>query len=228
MQYQMQADSDSSAQRRQLIEGFCLSVEDKGYTPTTIADIVRSARVSKRTFYEQFTTKEDCFLAAYRVLSDETMQAVAAAVEPTQPWERQIEVAVRAYLSVLDARPILARTFLLEILAAGPGALELRRQVLQEFAQLTRGFVELARRRRPELRRLTATMAMAIVGGINELVLLKVEKAGRIADLADSAVELLRAVVAPPSELKSAAALPLTAKTTRKKERARTPSKRAL
>jgi AcrR family transcriptional regulator len=198
VQYQMQEDSNS--QRRQLIEGFCLSIEHKGYTPTTIADIVKWARMSKRTFYEQFATKEDCFLAAYREMSDQTMQAMAAAVDPAQPWEQQIDAAVRAYLSILDTRPLVARTFLLEIQAAGAGALELRRQVLQEFAELTRGFVDLARRRRPELRRLTPTMAMAIVGGINELVLLKMERTSRIADLAETAVELLRAVVAPQAE----------------------------
>lgn len=191
----MQADSHAS--RLQLIEGFCLAVEHKGYGATTIADIVKHARVSKRTFYEQFATKEECFLAAYRELSDQTMQTVAQVVDPSQPWERQVETTMRAYLSVLDARPVLARTFLLEILAAGAGALELRRQVLQEFAELTRDFVAVARKRRPELRKLTAPMAMAFVGGINELVLLKVEKAGRTTDLAETAVELLRAVVAP-------------------------------
>ena len=195
MRYQMQADSQAT--RLQIIEGFCLSVERKGYGPTTIADIVKSAHVSKRTFYEQFATKEECFLAAYRELSDQTMQTVASVIDPAQSWERQIETAMRAYLSVLDARPILARTFLLEILAAGSGALELRRQVLHEFAELTRGFADVARRRRPELRRLTATMAMAFVGGINELVLLKVEKTGRLTDLTETAVDLLRAVVAP-------------------------------
>jgi AcrR family transcriptional regulator len=191
----MQANSRPA--RAQLIEGLCLSVEQKGYAATTIADIVRHARVSKRTFYEAFADKEECFLAAYRELSDQTMQAVAAAVEPEQPWERQIETAVRAYLSTLDARPALTRTFLLEIQAAGARALEVRREILQQFAELTRGFVDDARKRRPELRRLTPTMAMAIVGGINELMLLKVERATRLGDLAEAAVELMRAVVAP-------------------------------
>jgi len=191
----MQAKSRGA--RPQLIEGLCSSVEQKGYAATTIADIVRHARVSKRTFYEAFADKEECFLAAYRELSDQTMQAVAAAVDGDEPWERQIERAVRAYLVTLDSRPALTRTFLLEIQAAGPQALGLRRQVLQEFAELTRGFVDEARQRRPELRRLTPTMAMAIVGGINELMLLKVEKTSRLGDLAETAVELMRAVVSP-------------------------------
>jgi AcrR family transcriptional regulator len=193
----MQANSRSA--RPQLIEGLCLSVEEKGYAATTIADIVRHARVSKRTFYEAFADKEECFLAAYRELSDQTMQAVATVVDADEPWERQIERAVRAYLSTLEARPALTRTFLLEIQAAGARALGLRREILQQFAELTRGFVEEARRRRPELKRMTPAMAMAIVGGINELMLLKVERAARLGDLADTAVELVRAVVAPPA-----------------------------
>ena len=84
---------------------------------------------------------------------------------------------MRAYFTTLDARPKLTRAFFLEIHVAGARALALRREVLAEFAALTGRFVELARQSRPELRPLTPLMATAIVGGINELMLLKAEKA---------------------------------------------------
>lgn len=183
--------------RQQLIEGLCLAVEEKGYAATTIGDIVGHAKVSKRTFYEEFDDKIDCFLAAYRDLSEQAMSAIAASIDPADDWERQLDRAVRAYVEALEQRPAVTRTFFLEILAAGARALELRRQVLQEFAELARRFADEARRRHPQLKRLTPAMATALTGGINELMLLRLEKGARIHDVAETAVELLRAVVRP-------------------------------
>ncbi|MGZ3427724.1 MAG: TetR/AcrR family transcriptional regulator [Polyangia bacterium] len=196
----MQAKTQNAladAHRLLLIDGFCLAVEERGLAGATIADVVRHARVSKRTFYEHFSDKEDCFVAAYRELSEQTMQAIAHVVDLTQPWEVQLASAVRVYLAVLDSRPKLTRAFFLGIHAAGPRGIQLRREVLERFAELTRGFVSEARKREPWLRPLTPTMAMAMVGGMNELMLLRVEKQMRMADLAETALTLWRAVVAP-------------------------------
>lgn len=185
-----------SKHRRQIIDGFCRAVEAKGIAGTTIADIAREAQVSKRTFYEHFSDKEACFVEAYRALSVEVMQAVATAVDLEGEWEDQVEAAVRAYLQKLEEKPALTRAFFLEIHAAGEKALAVRREVLEQFAEMTRGFVAAARRRLPDLVPLSPSMAMAMVGGINELLLLKVEKSMRLGDLAETAVELVRAVVA--------------------------------
>ena len=188
----------ADAHRLALSEGFGRAVEERGIDGATVVDVVRHARVSKRTFYEQFPDKEACFVAAYRELAEQTMQAIAAAVQADAPWEQQIEAAVRGYLDVLDSRPKLTRAFFLGILAAGARGITLRREVLERFAELIRGFVAAARKRQPELRPLTPAMAMAMVGGMNELMLLRVEKQMRMSDLAETAVTLWKAVVAPP------------------------------
>ncbi len=187
----------AGAHRLALIEGFCRAVEARGIAGATVVDVVRYARVSKRTFYEHFADKEDCFLAAYRELAEQTMEAIAAAVDVDAPWEDQISAAVRVYLGVLDSRPKLTRAFFLGINAAGPRGIALRREVLERFAELTRSLLDEARRRRPELRPLTPVMAMAMVGGMNELMLLKVEKQMRMDNLAETAVTLWKAIVAP-------------------------------
>ena len=180
-----------------LIEGLCTAVEARGLAKTRIEDIVRSARMSKRTFYEHFPDKAACFVEAYRELGRRTMEEIAGAVDITAPWERQIEAAVRAYFTTLDARPKLTRAFFLEIHVAGARALVLRREVLAEFAALTGRFVALARQSHPELRPLTPLMATAIVGGINELMLLKAEKAMKMDELIETAVQLVTTMVAP-------------------------------
>jgi len=186
-----------AAQRNELMEGFCKAVEERGLAATTIADIVRHARVSKRTFYEHFADKEACFFAAYRALSAEVIRRVASAVDFAASWEAQIESAVRAYVTALDERPKLTRAFFLEIHAAGARAIALRREVLSEFAELTRGLADEARRRQPALQPLTPALAMAMVGGINELMLLKAERQMQLDDLAETAVTICKALVAP-------------------------------
>jgi AcrR family transcriptional regulator len=187
--------------RVRLLEGFARAVTEKGLAAASVADIVRHARVSKRTFYEHFADKLACFLAVYAAASELTLSAIAAAAGTATGWEAQLDAAVRAYLATLQLRPALTRTCLLEIQAAGPKALQLRRKVQQAFADQMRAFVDTSRARHPEIRPLSPTMAAAIVGGINELVLLHVESrpSDRLLELADTAVELLRAVlVAPP------------------------------
>jgi AcrR family transcriptional regulator len=69
----------AASQRTRLLEGTGRAVADKGYAATTIEDIVRGAGVSKKTFYEHFSDKLDCFLAAYEAASDELLEHVRRA-----------------------------------------------------------------------------------------------------------------------------------------------------
>lgn len=173
------------------------ALSEKGYAETTIADVVRAARVSKRTFYEHYPDKETCFLAAYGHISDDLLAQVARAADDAAVGEPQIEAAVRAYFTALDAQPALLRPFLLDIHAAGPNALALRRAIHRRFAELLRTTVERARRTRKDLRPLSLELAIALVGGINELILSTLEDARprRVSALAKPAIVLLRAVV---------------------------------
>jgi AcrR family transcriptional regulator len=198
----MQGPLPDNPNRARLLEGLAASITEKGYAATTIADIVRHARVSKRTFYEHFEDKEGCFLAAYAAGSELALRAIASAAEPGLPWEERLHASTRAYLQALEARPEVTRTYLLEIHAAGPRALKLRREVHQRFAEQLRKLVQAARKEHPELRALSPAMATALVGGINELVLVAAEKgrAGQLRELEDTATELVRAVLVAPGK----------------------------
>jgi AcrR family transcriptional regulator len=188
-----------------LLEGMAAAITEKGYAATTIADVVRHARVSKRTFYEHFEDKEACFLALYVFLSETALAVIAeAATRPDLGWRERIEVSTRAYFATLAEQPALTRTLLMEIQAAGPRALALRRDVMQRYADQLRALLEEARGDHPELRPLTPALSTAIVGGINELTLLAVEegRTDRLAELTDTAVDLLLAVLtAEPATL---------------------------
>jgi AcrR family transcriptional regulator len=182
---------------RRVLEGMAEAITEKGYAGTTIADVVGHARVSKRTFYEHFPDKESAFLALYSEASDEMLAVIADAITAGDaPWRERLENGVRAYLTELAAHPTLTRTFLVEILAAGPRALALRRDVLRRFADGLRAIVELVRQEDPRVAPLSPTVAMAAIGGMNELLLQAIEDRGAqsLPGLIDTAVEFLSAV----------------------------------
>lgn len=173
------------------------AIVEKGYAATTIADVVRHAHVSRRTFYEHFEDKQSCFLALYAFVSGTALELIAQATDPELPWRERIETSTRAYLEALAEQPALTRTLLIEIQAVGPRALALRREVMQRFADQLRAQIDEARQEIPELQPLSSPLATAVVGGINELCLLAVEqgRASELPELTDTAVELLLAVL---------------------------------
>ena len=95
-------------------------------------------RVSKKTFYEHFADKLDCFLAAYEAASDELLEHVQAAQDTATDWVDRTRAGIHAYLRWLAAEPALARVFLIEIAAAGPEALERRERVRDRYAERMR------------------------------------------------------------------------------------------
>ena len=184
-------------QRARLVEGMAAALVEKGYADVSVADIVQHARVSKRTFYENFADKEACYLATYSALSDDVLARIADAGAEGRPAEERLVAATDAYLAALEERPALTRTFLTEIQAAGPEALKLRRSIHRRFSDLLRLLVERVRKERPGLRPISPEMAAALVGGINELVLLTIEegRGQRLHEIRGTVVELLRAVL---------------------------------
>jgi AcrR family transcriptional regulator len=169
----------------------------KGYASVTIADIARQAHVSKRTFYEHFVDKDACFIACYETLSEILLGAIVDAMKQELPWAKRMRASTRAYLSTLESQPALTRTLMMDIYAAGPDALRARRQVQKRFADNLRRLVDQGRKEQPNIARLSPAMATAIIGGINELVLVAVEegRADRLTELSGTADALLQAVL---------------------------------
>jgi len=197
-------DSDSdietiASHRHRLLEGMAHAAAAKGYAETTIADIVREAGVSRRTFYEHFTTKADCLIALYEAASHNALNVLREAIDPLRDWQDQVETAMSAYFGCLSQNPVLMRTLFIEILGLGPEGLAARRRVNEEIAGFMlmvingkgRG-VSKGRHNGP----LSPDMAMAVVGGINELVLQAIEgdRVHQLHQLTAPAVRLVRAV----------------------------------
>jgi AcrR family transcriptional regulator len=131
-------DVVEASQRTRLLEAVGRAVAERGYAGATIDDVVRRAGVSKKTFYEHFADKEDCFLAAYEAASEELLERVREAHASHEDWPERTRAGVRAYLRWLAAEPALARVFLIEVAAAGPQALERREALRDRYAELMR------------------------------------------------------------------------------------------
>lgn len=122
----MSRDDVVASQRARMLLALADAMSDKGYAATTVADVLKGAGVSRETFYQQFRSKEACFLAAFDAATDLVWDGVlrAAAAEGT-PLER-FDRALAAYLDALASHPGPARLFLVETWAAGPEALRRR------------------------------------------------------------------------------------------------------
>lgn len=184
--------SVNAEHRARVLEGMAQAVSRKGYADTTIADIVGEASVSRRTFYEHFGSKAECLIALYGAASHNALKVLREAIDPRQPWRAQVEGALRAYLECLASNPPLVRTLFIEILHLGPEGLRARRRINDEIADFILQVVN-APGQGPSI---TRDMAVAIVGGINELVLEYIEqdKVVNLAELVHPASRLVHRV----------------------------------
>ncbi|MEJ5989171.1 TetR/AcrR family transcriptional regulator [Ramlibacter sp. PS3R-8] len=182
----------SREHRSRLLQGMAQAVAVKGYGDTTIADVVSQAGVSRRTFYEHFSGKAECLVALYEAASHNALRVLREAIDPSHGWEQQVDRAIGAYLQCMAGNLVLMRTLFVEILALGPVGLAARRRVNQEIADYMVAVVNAPH--------VTPGLAMAVVGGIHELVLQAIEdgKVDELPDLTATAAALVKAIARRP------------------------------
>jgi AcrR family transcriptional regulator len=99
----------------------------------TVAHIVERSGVSRRTFYEVFEDRDDCFLAAFDDALARASDYVLPAYRTAGTWRERIRAGLKALLEFLDDEPNRGRLLIAEALAAGPAALQRRQQVLTKI-----------------------------------------------------------------------------------------------
>jgi AcrR family transcriptional regulator len=175
-------DVVEASQRARLLEALGRAAAVKGYAATTIDDIVRRAGVSKKTFYDHFQDKEECFLAAYEAASERLFEHVREARSGPGDWLDRTRAGIAAYLRWLAAEPALARVFLIEVAAAGPRAAECRERLRDRYAALIQELQDEARAEDAALPRLPTEIFQAVVAAVDELVVRRI-RAGAAAEL---------------------------------------------
>ncbi len=117
-------------QRARLLAAAVRVVEELGYARTTVGHITRRARVSRRTFYEQFSNREECLAAVLEDVVGMVAGELAAAELGGLAWRERVRLGLWAILSFFDREPALARVCVLQALRGGPEVLECREEVL--------------------------------------------------------------------------------------------------
>lgn len=122
-------------QRARMIGAMAEVSAERGAANVTVAHVVDRAGVSRRTFYELFTDREDCFLAAFEEGLARMAQCVMPVYEQPGRWRDRIRACLIEFLSFLDNDPVTGRLLVVDTLGAGHRALERRRRVLAQVIE---------------------------------------------------------------------------------------------
>ncbi|MVU83028.1 TetR family transcriptional regulator [Nocardia sp. ET3-3] len=193
------------SQRGRLLEGISECVEVKGYSATTLTDIVGRARVSRSTFYEHFENKEECFVAAVEAGAQLLYTRISEEMGRLEHPDARALVAnsLSTYCEVIVAEPQLSRLVLVEAFKAGGAAVRRHDESLDLFTSLYREFHLRARQEFEDVPAVSDEQLALIIDAIAERTRRVIERGEieqlpqRIPDLRAFAFAVLRL---PPGE----------------------------
>jgi AcrR family transcriptional regulator len=186
--------------RARLLEGMAAAIRVSGFQGATLADVVREARVSRRTFYEHFTDPVDCYVALLEQVAARTIADVAAAIMGEGTAEERLDRAVGGYLATLEAEPLLMRSFMRELHLTGDRGRRLLATVNERAGQTIHGLVQEARIHEPDLgvHPVDVPTARMIASGIVQMALMAQDEGRPLDEVRITATRLLRRVIQAP------------------------------
>jgi AcrR family transcriptional regulator len=176
-------------QRERLIAGLAAAVAEKGYGAVTLTDITKQAKVSRRVFYANFESKEQCFLAAFDVVVEHLRELFSEAVQGIPDWPHRAIAATHAVLAFLATEPDLARLCLVESRGAGPAVTARFNEAVGRMVPL----LQLGRAERTTQRPLPDSTEDSTIGSLVSLTYRKVAagEAERLEDLLPDCAEFV-------------------------------------
>jgi len=160
------SDFVSQNQRERMLLATTELVAERGYQKTTIELIAKTSKVALVTFYEHFSSKEDCFLAAFDESIGAAREVFAELLDPELSWQDQISTGLELFLEMVEREPARARLCIVEAQAAGSASLARYQAMLEGVAPKLRE----GREFNPRAARLPDGLEVAIAGGITWLV----------------------------------------------------------
>jgi AcrR family transcriptional regulator len=179
-------------QRERILSAVATVTGAVGYPAMTVEDIIAEAGLSRRTFYDHFKSKEDAFLAAYDAGAAQLMDIVVEAFAASEDFVEQAVGCLQALLETLANEPGFAVMCIVEVLAAGPAAVERRNAAMASFAAL----IGQSARTLPKARRPPPLTAETVVGGIYEVIYARVLR-GESAELPRLTPDLTYSMLLP-------------------------------
>lgn len=183
--------------RQRLLDALAVCIAEDGYRATTVADIVRRARTSRRTFYEHFSGKESCYVALLSDANAEMIRRISVAVNPKADWETQIRQAVGAWIAAAESAPALTLSWIRDLPSLGAAARELQRQLMDAFVTMLQTLCDTEELRAVGVGPLPRPLAILLLGGLRELMASTVEDGGSIGEVSEIAVRASIALLGP-------------------------------
>ena len=149
-------------QRGRMITALLEAVAENGYPALSVGAVIGRARVSRKTFYDIFEDREDCFLAAFDQVIEDMRVKAASAYNEGSSWREGVRAALASILIFMDQERGLARVCVVDTLRAGEAVLERRARVLDQLARV----VDRARTVEKHQRDPPSLAAEAVVGGV--------------------------------------------------------------
>ncbi|NJC84471.1 TetR/AcrR family transcriptional regulator [Planosporangium mesophilum] len=188
---------DVGAFRQRLLDGLAGSIVEVGYRNTTVAEIVRRARTSRRTFYEHFSDKEACFVTLLTDSNAETVRQISAAVDPGAPWASQVRQAVEAWIASAESAPAITLSWIRDVPALGAPARRLQRDMMEAFIVMIQTLCDTEEWRAAGAGPVSRQLTVLLLGGLRELIATTVEDGGQISDVTEVAVQASIALLGP-------------------------------
>jgi AcrR family transcriptional regulator len=190
-------DEDKSNFRQRLLDALEEGIAEDGYPRTTVADIVRRARTSRRTFYEHFDSREACFVALLTEANAEQVRQISSAVDANAPWKSQVRQAIEAWISSGESRSSLMLSWIRDVPSLGDAARGLQRDAMENFIEMVRALADTGEFRAARVGPFSRQRIIMLLGGLQELTAITVEEGGRMSDVTDEAVDASTALLAP-------------------------------
>jgi AcrR family transcriptional regulator len=189
--------SVDDAFRNRLLDGLAESIGERGYRDTTVADIVRHARTSKRTFYEQFASKEECLIELLRRNNEDLIANIQGTVDREADWPHEIRQAAQAYVDHIGSRPAVTLSWIREAPALGAVARPLNRLAMEALTDMLVDLTDSPGFRRAGLPPISRPLALILLGGLRELTALFVEDDRDVQGIVEPAIEAATAILGP-------------------------------
>src|SRR3984957_5205015 len=190
-------------QRKRLIEAMIQLAAELGYAATTVADIIKRAQVSRKSFYEHFEDRKDLLLAAFDSVAPAGFEAVRAAAQRGGGPSRRVEALMRRLCRLARENPGTIALSTIEIAAVDPDGLERRERLMGAYGEL----LDSCLRADPKRPALPPLLARALAGGTYRMIDAQL-RAGRGEDLTAVSTQLARWTRAqhpvPPSLIEAA------------------------
>jgi AcrR family transcriptional regulator len=191
------AYDSTGAFRQRLLDGLAASIGEDGYRSTTVADIVRRARTSRRTFYEHFSDKEACFIALLTESNAEMIRQISAAVDQRTPWESQVRQAIEAWIACVESEPAMMVSWIRDVPTLGAAARRLQRDTMEAFIVMIQTLCDTDKFRAAGIGPASRQLTIMLLGGLRELTATTIEDGGQIRDLTEVAVHASLALLTP-------------------------------